>query len=203
MLNHHTMSCVKGHSKLQKKSGRDAVNNKQIYQILTEWYPELSHYQLPDRQQRLQFEALHQWLCSAHQHHRPRRYIMGIETQRYLEQELNHNAVLQDLMFDIDDLQGQIRQAAIEITQYYEQHQNSIGSHCNLHSHLVENFLKRLTKAVDAAQHQVLLIYGPQLYWLVVPFDLDRIELFCLLFNKQFRQFEQRIEHYQTRQLSW
>lgn len=179
------------------------MNTKQIYLILNTWFPELTHYPMPDRQQRMQFDVLIQWLSSPKQYHRPRRYVMTINQQLAPELDLHHNAVIQDLMFDLAQFQNRIKLASSKIIQHYEKYKQSIGSHCNLSGHIIENFFKELSMILIPVQYQLLLIYGEKQHWLAVPNDVDQIEQFCLLFNKQFRAFGQNIELYQIRQLSW
>ena len=174
-----------------------------IYKLLQQWFPELAYRDLPSKEQRTQYETFRQWLYVTVEPHTFRSYLMPMHSQQYLQNGLNHCAVLQDLAVDIVMTQQQISVRCQPIFAHYEKYKKVIGSHCDLYSQINDIVIDEIFILLKRLNFAMLLIYGGQNCWLAVPNDEVQIDQFCRLFNQHFKDQNQNIEHYQPRHWSW
>lgn len=171
------------------------MNDKKIYKILQHWFPLLRNAEMPKKKHRQNFETFVQWMEIATLGDQC--YLMSMKTDHFFENELEKSTVFQDERVDLEVLQKKIATKAQPILEHYAQHQHVIGRYYNVNDQVLDIVLEEILAVAQPLNFELLLIYAERYYWLLVPNDEVKIEKFCKAFNKQFKEHNIVIEHYE------
>lgn len=179
------------------------MGTQSMYKLLQQWFPELSYRDLPPKQQREQYDVLIEWLAVSTGPQDFRSYLMRMHSEQYLQNGLNHSAILQDLAVDTTITQQQIHARCLPIYEHYDKYKQVIGVHCDQYGQMHDIVIEEIFKLLKGLNYAMLLVYGTEYHWLAVPNHEVQIASFCRLFNQYFKDQDQNIEHYRPRPWSW
>ncbi|WP_448761615.1 hypothetical protein [Acinetobacter tandoii] len=78
-----------------------------------------------------------------------------------------------------------------------------IGRFYRVQDQILEIILDEIYKFLKLQNFALLLLWGKEHYWLAVPNQPKKIEVFCELFNRQFDEAGLKVEKYQPSEMSW
>lgn len=178
------------------------MNEKKIYKQLTKWFPELKQNPLPKKKHRAKAEHFLTWLNSQ-ESEQAVEYMMGLNIHQYLENGLAEHPFFQHMTTEIEMVQAQIQSRADPILKHYEQFEHVIGRFYRVQDQILEIILDEIYKFLKSQNFALLLLWGIEHYWLAVPNQPKKIEVFCELFNRQFDEAGLKVEKYQPSEMSW
>ncbi|RLL50183.1 hypothetical protein D9K79_00020 [Acinetobacter cumulans] len=170
------------------------MNDKKIYKILQEWFPELDFKKVPKESQRRDFEHFKAWMMTEKNKGYTRTYLMALHPEHALESHIHQAAVLQDLALDLEKAQFEIMQAVQPTLYHYEKNKANIGKNYQVQEQVIEMILSKIYERLDAYNFRMLLIYADQYYWIAVPAHAEKLNKFCKKFEKQFKAEQLKIE---------
>lgn len=179
------------------------MDNKKIYQMLQQWFPELRQRPLPKKKHREQFEVFINWLYPEKVGGRYSAFLMKINRNEFHENEIERCAIFHEFSTDSSIIQTRIRQRAQPLFEHYEQHKEAIGRYYNVQDQVYDIIFEEILLEARRNQYELLLIYAEDYYWLLVPNHDDKIEKFSRRFNKQFKDEDISIEHYALLDCPW
>ena len=179
------------------------MDNKKIYQMLQQWFPELRQRPLPKKKHREQFEVFINWLYPEKMGGRYSTFLMKINRNEFHENEIERCAIFHEFSTDSSIIQTRIRQRAQPLFEHYEQHKEAIGRYYNVQDQVYDIIFEEILLEARRHQYELLLIYAEDYYWLLVPNHDDEIEKFSRRFNKQFKDEDISIEHYALLDCPW
>lgn len=171
------------------------MDDKKIYKILQHWFPLLKNADIPKKKHRQNFADFMQWMKDASFANHS--YIMKMQPDCFFENEMQHSTILQDFQIDIARLKKNITAKADPILAHFEQHKAVIGRYYNVNDQILDIVLEEVLTVAEQIQFALLLVYADDYYWCLVPNDEAKIEKFCKSFNKQFKDQNIMIEHYE------
>lgn len=172
------------------------MNEKKIYKILKQWFPELLEREIPSKKHIRKFKYFIQFLSHEKLGHRYRGYLMKIDPESYLDNGLDYAAVLQDEGIAADPIQAKIRNQVTPLIEHYQKHQNIIGHYYDVNQQIIDLSVKEISLIAHQCEYELLLIYAEQYYWIMVPSEEKVIQKFCQNFNEQFQYDHVSVEHY-------
>ncbi|WP_173910954.1 hypothetical protein [Acinetobacter sp. Marseille-Q1618] len=171
------------------------MDDKKIYKILQHWFPLLKNEDIPKKKHRQNFENFLQWMKEAS--FADQFYMMKMQPDCFFENQMEKSTIFQDFQIDLAVLKSNIEAKAAPILAHYEQHKAVIGRYYNVNDQILDIVLEEILTVAQPIQFELLLIYAEDYYWLLVPNDEAKIEKFCKSFNKQFKDQNVMIEHYE------
>ena len=172
------------------------MDEKKIYKILQDWFPELHNRKLPEKDSRGEFSTFLQWIHPEKMANRYRAYLMTVVADSPFEHELEKCALLQNRGLDLLPVHTQIRERVNPLFAHYEKHKAVIGKYYNVMDQAFDIVFEEIVKLLECYNMDLLIIYAEKYHWIAVPEDAEKIEKFCKLFNKQFADLDVSIEHY-------
>lgn len=192
------------------------MNDKKIFKILQKWFPELKGKELPKKKERRNYEYFYYWLAPTeiktpdqpsdpeeYQEKRYRGYLLDIDRQQHFSNGVESSAVFQDYGVDAEAIQNRIEVKTEPLFEHYEKYKDLIGDYYALNSHVIDIVLKEIYGEIKRINHRMILISTLSFDWLAVPDQLEEIEEFIRLFQKQFKNPAPRIEVYEVFDLSF
>ena len=170
------------------------MNDKKIYKILQQWFPELDFKKVPKESQRRDFSHFKAWMMTEKNKAYSRSYLMAVHPEHALDSQIHQAAVLQDLAIDLDKAQFEIMQAVQPMLYHYEKNKDKIGKNYQVQEQVIELILSHIYERLLAHNYKMLLIYADQYYWIAVPEHAEKINKFCKKFEKQFKDEQLKIE---------
>ncbi|WP_445116006.1 hypothetical protein [Acinetobacter sp. WZC-1] len=178
------------------------MDDKKIYQLLQHWFPALKARKIPKKKHRRDYEMFLEWLYNEKMDDPHSGYLMHIDQQQYVANGLRSCAVLQQHAVNIEKIQQHVEQRVTPLFSHYEKYQQVIGKYYSLQCQVYDIVMEEIFNAVKSVGHEMLLIHAAEYYWMAIPEDDVKIEKFCRLFEKQFKDYGIRIEHYQLYECS-
>ena len=172
------------------------MDDKKIFKILQHWFPALEQRDIPKKKHRKRFVEFLNWIEAEKFGGRFRAYLMKIDRMQFHENEIERCAVFHEYAVDSLGIQTQIRERAKPLFDHYEVHKDVIGRYYNVQDQVYDVVFEEILKQARQHNHELLLIYAEDYYWLIVPNHEYKIEKFCKCFNKQFHDEDVSIEHY-------
>ena len=172
------------------------MDDKKIFKILQHWFPALEQRDIPKKKHRKRFVEFLNGIEAEKFGGRFRGYLMKIDRMQFHENEIERCAVFHEYAVDSLGIQTQIRERAKPLFDHYEVHKDVIGRYYNVQDQVYDVVFEEILKQARQHDHELLLIYAEDYYWLIVPNHEYKIEKFCKCFNKQFHDEDVSIEHY-------
>ena len=180
------------------------MNEKKIYKQLRRWFPKLKQNPLPKKKYRSKPKYFLQWLNFRDDDDEQQgEWIMPLNLSRYLENGLTEHPFFSQMTTEIEIVQMQIQSRADPILKHYEQFEHVIGRFYRVQDQILEIMLDEIYKFLKSQNFALLLLWGDGYYWLAVPNQPKKIELFCELFNQQFLEEGLKVEKYEPSEMSW
>jgi len=173
------------------------MDDKKIFKILQNWFPELEQREIPKRKSRKQFVKFMNWLAAEKSDGYFRAYIMKMDRMKFHQNEIEYSAVFQDQDIDSHHVQTLIYQRTKQLMEHFEKHKNIIGRYYNVEDQVFDIVFEEILKKLKLYDFELLLIYAEDYYWLAVPNEDVKIQKFCKNFNKQYLEENISIEHYE------
>lgn len=183
------------------------MNDKKIYQLLQEWYPELESLKIPNKKFRRNFNNFCEWLSPKRieqpvgedgvQEYKYRGYFLSIDRNQHFENGIENCALFQDLNVDVNEIQNRIELRTEPLFEHFEKYKDLIGNFYALRSHVYDIVLEEIYNEVIKHGYRMLLIYAADQTWMAVPDDAKKIDKFITLFRNQFLDSNPTIEFYE------
>lgn len=186
------------------------MDDKKIYQLLQEWFPELNVLKIPPKKMRRDFEVFNDWLSprditvpsgeDESQEYKYRGYFLSIDRDQHMDNGIETCALFQDLGVDPNEIQNRIELRTDPLFEHYEKFKDLLGDFYALRSHVYDIVLEEIYKQVIKYGYRMLLIYAADQIWIAVPDQPKKIKKFIKLFEKQFKDVHPTIEYYERYQ---